>query len=219
MPASASSSISSRYCSTQCVAVPVQCLVCFAGGPGSHKSSMESSLTALLHMCHRLQQIKCRVWLLPHIPSVWDTFFDSFQAFCHTCEQLSMASCAAAAQPQQQQLPEEDHLQAQQHQQLHQGQAASASQTLQSVTARVAMFNAMNIPMTDQSSHVMQQATGQEGIGQPVEPKQEEVSNRHQQRLLVLLTRCAEMEQLLAHLLPGFLALNADEAQQVSDNL
>ena len=217
MPASAPSSISSVYCSTRCVAVTVQCLVCFAG---RHKSSMESSLTALLHMCHRLRHIKCQGWLLPHIPSVWDTFFDSFQAFCHTCEQLSMASCAAAAQPQEQQLPEGNYRQAQQRQQLRQEQAASASQSLQSVAARVAMFNAMNIATTDKTTHAMQQATGQESIVHPAGPKQEVSSrHRHQQRLLVLLTRCAEMEKLLAHLLPGFLALNADEAQQVSGNL
>ena len=179
---------------------------------------METSLTALLHMCHRLQHIKCQVWLLPHIPSVCDTFFNSFQAFCHTCEQLSMASCVAAARPQEQQLPDGHHSPAQQ---LQQEQAASASYTLQSVAARVAMFNAMNFATTDKSSHAMQQATRQESIGQPSWPKQEEVSNshRHQQRLLVLLTRCAEMERLLAHLLPGLLALNADEARQVSGNL
>ena len=182
---------------------------------------METSLTALLHMCHRLRHIKCQAWLLPHISSVWDTFFDSFQAFCHTCEQLSMASCAAAAQPQEQQLPEGHHPQAQQQPQLQQEQAASTSHALQSVAARVAMFDAMNVTVADKSSHAMQQATGQESIVQPSGPKQEEVSSqhRHQQRLLVLLTRCAEMEQLLAHLLPGFLALNADEPQQVSGNV
>ena len=121
-----------------------------------------------------------------------------------------MASCAAAAQPQEQQLPEGTYLQAQQ--QLQQEQAASASHTLQSVAARVAMLNAMSIPMVDKS---------RQGVQQPDGPKPEGVSSRHrhQQWLLVLLTRCAEMERLLAHLLPGFLALNADEAQQVSGTL
>lgn len=184
---------------------------------------MESSLTALLHMCHRLRLINCQTWLLPHLPSVWDTLFASFQAFCHTCEQLSMASCAAAAQPQEEeQLLERDELQAQrqqqqQQQQLQQEQAAAS----QSVADRVAMFNAMGDARTGKSRHSVQQAAGQGSSGQPAGPKLEEVSSRHrhQHRLLILLTRCADMEQLLAHLLPGFLALDADEAQQVSGTL
>ena len=186
---------------------------------------MESSLTALLHMCHRLRLIKCQAWLLPHLPSVWDTFFLSFQAFCHTCEQLSMASCAAAAQPQQEaeeQLSEEHLLQAQQQQQRHQEQAvASASHTEQSVAERVAMFNAMGDARAGKSRHGVQQAASQGSSGQPAGPKLEEVSSRlgHHHRLLILLTRCADMEQLLAHLLPGFLALNADDAQQVNGTL
>lgn len=185
---------------------------------------MESSLTALLHMCHRLHLIKCQGWLLPHLPSVWDTFFDSFQAFCHTCEQLSMASCAAAAQPQEEeeeQLPEGNQQQAQLLclQQLQYEQAAaSAGHTKQSVADRIAMFNAMGDARAGRSRHSVQQAAGQGSGGQPAGPKLEEVSSRHrhQHRLLILLTRCADMEQLLAHLLPGFLALDADEAQQVN---
>lgn len=130
-----------------------------------------------------------------------------------------MASCAAAAQPQEQQLPEGSHPQAQQQEQLQQEQAASASHTVQSVAARVAMFNAMNIPTAGKSTHGVQQAARPESIGQPGGLEEVSSRHRHQQRLLVLLTKCAEMEQLLAHLLPGFLALNADQAQQVSGNL
>lgn len=174
-----------------------------AGRAGSQRSSssMESSLTALLHMCHRLRQVKCEAWLLPHAPCVWNTLFHAFQAFCNTCEQLSMASCAAVAQPEQGS-----------HRDAH---------TVQSVAARVAMFNALGSGKADKSRCSVQHRTGKEGSEQQARLEEGEVSSRrgHQQRLLILLTRCVEMEQLLAHLLPGFLALNADEALQVNVSL
>lgn len=164
-------------------------------------------------MCHRLRQIKCEAWLLPHIPAVWNTLFDAFQAFCHTCEQLSMASCVAVVQPEQQQP------QAQQQLEPEQGSRGD-THTVQSVAARIAMFNAMGDGKADKRrcSIVQNAGTAQQAT---LEQEQEQVSSRHghQQRLLILLTRCVEMEQLLARLLPGFLALNADEALQVSVSL
>ena len=127
-----------------------------------------------------------------------------------------MASCAVAGQPQQEE-PQPEHQQPQAQQQVQQEQSASASHSVQSVAARVAMFNALGSGNADKSNHGTQQPLTRESR-QPSSVKQQEVSSRqwHQQRLLVLLTRCAEMEQLLAHLLPGFLALNADDIQQVS---
>ena len=176
---------------------------------------MESSLIALLHMCHRLRHIKCQAWLLPHIPSVWNTLFDTFQTFCHTCEQLSMASCAAVAQPEQQLSEQQQQVSAQQQSQ------PEGPPSVQSVAARVAMFNALGNGKADKSRCSTLQSSSQRGGEQQARLEQGEVSSghAHQQRLLILLTRCAQMEQLLAHLLPGFLALSADEAQQVSVSL
>lgn len=171
---------------------------------------MESSLKALLHTCHRLLQAGCQAWLLPHMASVWNTLFDSFQAFCQTCQQLTTASCAAAAHPQQQQ--------AQAQQKLHSEHSSQGSVQLQSVAARVAMFNAMDSGKGNKSRCNAPPLAVQQGTEQQARLEQEGVPQTHMQqpqRLLTLLTRCAQMEHLLAYLLPGFLTLSPVEAQQV----
>ena len=156
-------------------------------------------------MCHSLRHLHCHAWLAPQGPAVWDTLFASFQAFCKTCEQLSMASCAASAPDQEQ---------AQQQEQAESREAGAPSDPVQSAASQVAMFNAIVGAKANRSSSSKQQSPPNlkgPDTAQPAGGNRETSSCR----LLVLLRRCGEMEQLLAHLVPGLLALNLHETQQV----
>ena len=180
-------------------------------------SCLESSLTALLHMCHRLCHVQCKAWLLPHVPALWNTLFATYQAFCQTCDQLSMASCAASAQEEQQQQQQQMQMQIQkQDSQCQDNDNGSSPNRVQSVAVRVAMFNALGSSKAGRSSSAVQQSAQQEGAQDSAgQAGPGSGQTRGRCKLLVLLSRCGEMEQLLACLVPGFLALTPHEAQQV----
>ena len=156
-------------------------------GTGASSSSLEACLTALLHTCQALARPQLAALLEPHVSAIWSTFFAAFEAFSHNCEQLSIACCASQPQLQAQVQP----------------QPAAEAQSLEGCT-------------DDQySGHTVQQAAEElryEGLTQISEADQS--SSR---KLLGLLSRCEHMEQLLARLMPAFLAvLNCQDSPQVS---
>lgn len=185
-----------------------------AGAESSLKagSCLEGHLTALLHTCHRLCLVKCEAWLLPHVPSVWDTLFAAFEAFCEACQQLCIASCAASAQEEQQHLQQQQR----QHQQPSQQGAVEGvpgSDHQQTVAARIASYNAM--AKAGMPSSTLQQPSGlMSSTEAAASAKGAESVLSGSCRLLMLLSKCGEMEGLLARLVPGFLAVLSFEGSQ-----
>lgn len=157
-------------------------------GTGASSSSLEVCLTALLHTCHALSRPQLAALLLPHVSAIWGTFFAAFEAFSHTCEQLSIACCAS--QPGLQSQP--------------QPQPLSETHSLEGWA-------------DDQHSHghTAQQAAEEQHDDEPSSSSEADQSSSC--KLLGLLSRCEHMEQLLARLMPAFLAvLNCQDSAQVS---
>ena len=180
-------------------------------------SQLESGLTGLLHMCHRLCLAKCQAWLLPHIDSVWETVFGAFEAFCQACQGLTTEACAAAAKQEQQLQQHIAHEQQHQHQhQLQQQQqhppleqhrlaSRSSQEHQQTVAERIALYNAM----AKAGRASVDQQDIDAGPAETFKPAQSGSC-----QLLVLLSRCCDMESLLARLVPGFLTVLTFEGPQ-----
>lgn len=166
-------------------------------------SSVERLLTGLLHTCHGLCLRKCQPWLTPHLPLIWDTLFAVFEAFCEACRQLCAASCTASAQ-------EEQQCQQQGQQQLPSQQPAGESKPdgnqEHTVSERIALFNAMAQAGRSQGSR-QQPAGAKACIGSAADAGKTGSAMPGSRRLLVLLSKCVDMEALLAQLVPGFLAV------------
>ncbi len=180
-----------------------------AGTHGGKKtrSTLEGQLTGLLHTCHRLCLMGCQAWLRPHLPLLWDTLFAAFQAFCQACHHLCTASCITSGQEEQQQ---------QQQQQTPLKERKPTSDHQQTVSDRIALFNAL--AKTGKAQDSAQQLHTAKGSA-----NENEVSDMGGKAmsgsctLLMLLSKCTQMEGLLARLVPAFLAvLSFEGPQQVS---
>ena len=181
-----------------------------AGTHGGKKacSSLEGQLTGLLHTCHRLCLMGCQAWLRPHLPLLWDTLFAAFEAFCQACHHLCTASCIISAQEEQQQQ--------QQQQQTPLKERKPSSDHQQTVSDRIALFNAL--AKTGKAQDSVQQLHTAKGIADVNEVCDKGGSGMSGScTLLTLLTKCTHMEGLLARLVPAFLAvLSFEGPQQVS---
>lgn len=194
-----------------------RCTVLAADAPGSVKavSSLESRLTALLHSLHRLCKMKRQEWLLPHVPLVWDMLFAAFEAFCQACHQLCSSACAASAQEEQQQ----------EQQQAAPVQQATAQHVLQpelqqTVAGRIASYNAMAKAMSETGtpgSSAQQHTAAHLHTPSAAQSGKASQGKSGSCQLLMVLNKTAEMENVLACLVPGFLSvLSFEGSQQVT---
>jgi len=179
-----------------------------AGTHGGKKacSSLEGQLTGLLHTCHRLCLMGCQAWLRPHLPLLWDTLFAAFEAFCQACQHLCTASCVTSAQ--------EEHQQQQRQPPLKECKPSSDHQ--QTVSDRIALFNALaKTGKPQDSTQQLHTAKGSADENEVADKGGKGMSGSC--TLLMLLSKCMQMEGLLARLVPAFLAvLSFEGPQQVS---
>lgn len=174
------------------------------GGKKACSSVVERLLTGLLHTCHGLCLTKCQPWLTPHLPLIWDTLFAVFEAFCEACRQLCAASCTASAQEEQQcqQQGQQQQLPSQQ----PTGESKPDGNQEHTVSERIALFNGMAQAGRSQGSR-QQPAGAKACIGSAADAGKTGSAMSGSRRLLVLLSKCVDMEALLAQLVPGFLAV------------
>ena len=153
----------------------------------------------------------CQAWLRPHLPLLWDTLFAAFEAFCQACHHLCTAACITSAQEEQHQQQQQ-----QQQQQPPPQERKLSSDHQQTVSDRIALFNAL--AKTGKAQDSAQQLPTTKGSANENAVCDKGVKGMSGScTLLMLLGKCMQMEGLLARLVPAFLAvLSFEGPQQVS---